>query len=119
MLAKYLDLAEEANASEDVSVVIDVSNYDYVLVQPIGDAASFQTTIDGGAVQGVSDGGAATATNFVDAYGIRNSTATSTSLNTAVGDGNIIKFNVVGRYLKITSGGLPFTKLLVMLTKIS
>jgi len=119
MLAKYLDLAEEANASEDVSVVIDVSNYDYVLVQPIGDAALFQTTIDGGAVQGVSDGGAATATNFVDAFGLRNGSNTSTSLHNAIGDGGIIKFNVIGRYLKITSGGLPFTKLLVMLTKIS
>jgi len=119
MLAKYLDLTEEANASEDNSVVIDVSNYDYVLVQPIGDAASFQTTIDGGAVQGVSDGSSSTATNFVDACGLRNGTLNSTTLNVSVEDGGIIKFNVIGRYLKITSGGLPFTKLLVMLTKIS
>jgi hypothetical protein len=117
MLAQYLDLAEEANANSN-TVVIDVSNYDYCLVQPIGAAASFQSTIDSGAIQGVSDGSAVSAANFVDAYGLRTNGATSTSLNTAVADGGIIKFNVVGRYIKITCDD-DVSKLLVMLTKIS
>jgi hypothetical protein len=116
MLSRYLDLTEEANAAEDTFVVIDVSNYDYFLVQPIGDGATVEVTLDGGAVQGESDGGTATATNFITASGIQIS---SGSLTGGIADGDIVRYDVIGRYVKISSGGLLFSKLLVMLAKIS
>ena len=116
MLSRYLDLAEEANAAEDISVVIDVSNYDYFLVQPIGDGAIIEVTLDGGAVQGVSDGGTSTATNFIAPVGTN---ITTNNIEQNVLDGDIIRFDVIGRYVKISSGGLPFTNLFVMLAKIS
>jgi hypothetical protein len=115
MLSQYLEFLR-SDFNNDEQIVIDVSNYDYCLFQPIGANASFETTIDSGAIQGVSDGSAVSATNFVDAYGLINDQSTSTTLTNTVGDTKIIKFNVVGRYIRIT-GGLD--KLLVMLTKIS
>jgi hypothetical protein len=114
MLAQYLDLAPKFN-SQAGTVVIDVSNYDYILVQPIGSTISFQSTIDSGAVQGVTDGNAKLATNFTAVQG---TLVLGGTTGTSVTSTNTIRFNVVGRYLKMT-GTAPITKLLVMLAKIS
>jgi hypothetical protein len=117
MLAQYLEFLP-SDFNESLQAVIDVSNYDYCLVQPIGASASFETTLDSGAIQGVSDGSAISATNFTPAFGLVNNETTSTTLTNSVVTEQIIKFNVVGRYIRITCGGSP-TKVLVMLTKIS
>jgi hypothetical protein len=116
MLAQYLELSEEANLNNPSSVIIDVSNYDYCLVQPIGADAEFQGTIDSGAITGVSDGSASSAINFNTVGGTRLETG---AFVTSIGAGNIIRLNVVGRYLKIISTSGSFTKLFVMLAKIS
>lgn len=116
MLAQYLDLAPQMN-NNNGQVVIDVSNYDYVLVQPIGQSVVFECTIDSGAVPGETDGNASTAINFVGCYGVSGNT---TTLRDNVADGAIIRFGLVGRYIKIAIDGTgDIQKLLVMLAKIS
>ena len=117
MLAQYLELLP-SDFNKNFQAVIDVSNYDYCLVQPIGSDASFETTIDSGAIQGVSDGSAISATNFTTAVGLVSNETTSTTLTNSVGPLQIIKFNVVGRYIRITCND-ALKKVLVMLTKIS
>jgi len=116
MLAQYLDLTDQFNSNPDYEVVIDVSNYDYCLIQPIGEDVNLFSTIDSGAVQGVTDGNATTATNFVSVAALE--LANGTSYGASVTDGTISRLAVVGRYVKIKKGS-PITKLLVMLTKIS
>ena len=116
MLAQYLDVAPQINASGTFSYVIDVSNYDYCLIQPIGVSVTISSTIDGGAVQGVTDGNSNLATNFVATKALNvndNATLTSTLSST-----NTYRLGVVGRYVKITSGA-TINKCLVMLAKIS
>jgi len=124
MLAQYLDLAEELNAgynpiTGEYEVVIDVSNYDYCLIQPIGDEILHYSTIDSGAVQSVTDGSAITAINFTPVASLK--LVDGVTYNTGVKSGEINRLGVVGRYIKIKKGTSPFplTKLLVMLTKIS
>ena len=138
MLVEYLDLTNQFNESGQTTlnpcVVIDISNYDYVLVQidnPSVTPIAFSASLDSREILGVSDGNAATASNgyaaslslanFAQVAGTDLSTDTLiTELN---GDGTI-KFNVVGKYLAIfnVSGqslNSYVNKLLVMLAKIS
>lgn len=117
MLSRYLDLTEEINLSLESpkKVVIDVSNYDYFLVQPIGNEVAVYSTLDGGAIQGESDGGTSTAINFISIPGAKISTG---QVRTGIENGEIYRYNVVGRYIKITSSN-TLTKLLIMLSKIS
>ena len=117
MLAQYLDLTEEFNSNPvGNEVIIDVSNYDYCLIQPIGISVNLFSTIDSGAVQSVTDGNATTAINFTAVSALRLSNGTS--YETEARDGDIARLAVVGRYVKITKSA-PIDKLLVMLTKIS
>jgi hypothetical protein len=115
MLAQYLDVAVEYNQQEG-SCTLDVSNYDYCLVQPIGQGVSTFSTIDSGAVQGFTDGNALTATNFIPVSGTL--IANGTNGGTSIIDGQIMRYDLVGRYIQL-SGSFPIDKLLVMLAKIS
>jgi hypothetical protein len=136
MLVEYLDLTNQFNESGQTTlnpcVVIDISNYDYVLVQidnPSVTPIAFSASLDSREILGVSDGNAATAsngyvvslTNFAQVAGT--DLATDTLITELNGDGTI-KFNVVGKYLAISnSSGQSLNsyldKLLVMLAKIS
>jgi hypothetical protein len=115
MLAQYLDLTQQF-IDQDGFVTIDVSNYDYCLIQSIGADVTLESTIDSGAIQGVSDGSAVSATNFTQVVGIKLNNGT-TFTNT-VENGNIVRLEVIGRYVKISGISIP-SKLLVMLAKIS
>jgi hypothetical protein len=115
MLAQYLDLADQFNAQEG-SVIIDVSNYDYCLIQPIGTDVTLQSSIDSGDIQGVSDGSAVSATNFASVSALKMSDGVS--YTTAAVNNEICRLSVVGRYVKLSKGA-PIEKLLVMLAKIS
>ena len=117
MLAQYLDLTDEFNAN-DGEVKFEASNYDYAVVQIVGQSSgiSFLSTINSGAIQGVTDGSILTSGNYYNAYATQLSDGTLVS-NSSGGDG-LYRFNVMGRYIKLRSGG-TVTKLLVMLTKIS
>jgi hypothetical protein len=129
MLAQYLNLTDQFNSlpQEAAGITLDVSNYDYVLVQVENPATaiSFWATLDDFEITGVSDGNAATAgtfftsANFVVVLGTTNQGVQANDLSA---DG-IIKFDVVGRYIFIGTlaiGPAPYLdKLLVMLAKIS
>jgi hypothetical protein len=136
MLVEYLDLTNQFNESGQATlnpcVVIDISNYDYCLVQienPSVTPIAFSASLDSRAILGVSDGNATTVgngylpslTNFAQIAGV--DLATDNLINELNGDGTI-KFNVIGKYLAITNGSGQslssyLDKLLVMLAKIS
>jgi len=126
MLAQYLDLTEEFANSFDgttntYSVKFDVSNYDYAVVQFVDflSEVTFKSTIDSGAVQGVTDGNALTSTNYTTVYATYLLDNTKVTVSPSNGT---YRFDVVGRYIKLTNtSGINLTtgKLLVMLTKIS
>ena len=124
MLAQYLDLTEEFANSFDGSVYkvqFEVSNYDYALVQFVDflSEVTFKSTIDSGAVQGVTDGNALTSTNYSQVYATYLLDNTKVTVSPSNGT---YRFDVVGRYIQLinTDGINPTTgKLLVMLTKIS
>jgi hypothetical protein len=121
MLAQYLDLTDEFYVNGIVS--FEASNYDYAVVQIItsttGDAINFNSTLDSGATQGISDGNIADSGNYISI--VAENLANGNLVSTDGGVGGLFKFGVVGRYIQLLSQGDPTTvsKLLVMLTKIS
>ena len=133
MLAQHLDLTDDFNTASTYIdplgttitkpagiTYVELSNYDYCLVQvvsPLEPVALF-TTLDSGAIQGVTDGNVKMSTNYQSVYGVDVTDATNTLVNQAV-DKAIIRFPVVGRYLKIGNTGNSAEKVLVTLTKIS
>lgn len=115
-ISRFQDFTNEFNAGS--GIVIDVSGSDYVVVQfvtPSG-ALTFNSTLDGGAVQGVSDGSAATATNFVAVQGINLTTGTGAS---TIAASAIFRFPVIGKYLQITGSAVTAVKVLVQFFRIS
>lgn len=83
------------------SSTLDIGGWDFVVVQlvaPVG-TTSFFTSNDSGAVQGVSDGNATSADNFIAVSGTNLATAAGATTLAAAG---LIKFTGVGRYLRIT-----------------
>lgn len=119
MLAQYLDLTEEYNNSAN-GVKIELSNYDYCIVQiynNVGDGIQFKSTLDSGAVQGVTDGNILTSANYQTIAGLD---LFSNLLVDTVTSG-IFRIDVVGRYLNLycDGGDTDVQKLLVMLAKIS
>ena len=122
MLAQYLDVSSNFVAGGTGTAVVELSNYDYCVVQFVtlsGAAASFKTTLDSGAVQGTTDGNATLANNYLDVYGVDITSSTNALVKSLASGSGIIRFPVVGRYLKIGGTGCLATKVLVMLAKIS
>lgn len=115
MLAQYLEILQSDRDANN-NVTIDVSNYDYCLVQPIGNSVTLSSTINGGAIQGVSDGSAISAGNFANAAGTL--ITNGTTITNTVPDGEIVRLGVVGRYVRINMGN-SVSKIFVMLAKIS
>lgn len=117
MLAQYLDLTNEFNNNGGF-VEFETSNYDYCVVQVVGASQGLDiySTIDSGAVQGVTDGSIITssyytAINFTDL-----ATLTDTG---QVGPNGICRIKLSGRYLRVEDpNGASLTKLLIMLSKI-
>lgn len=120
MLAQYLDLTEAFNDTTASSVIFETSNYDYAVVQLINPSAEvfFSTTLDSGAITGVTDGNYVSSINYSTCY------ATNLADNTIItssATSSLSRFNVVGRYIKLAKSDKAdtATKVLVMLTKIS
>jgi hypothetical protein len=126
MLAQYLDLTDQFRLlNTGDSITIDVSNYDYTIIQSVNalNPILITATLDGNAITGVSDGNATSAgthviypNSFVAVQGKLNNGSIGNLSGTAT-----IKFGVVGKYINIESGGQApqVDKLLVMLSKIS
>lgn len=122
MLAQYLDVSENFVTGATGIATIELSNYDYCVVQFVtlsGAAASFKTTLDSGAIQSVTDGNALTSDNYLDVYGTDLTSSTNALVKSLASGSGIFRFPVVGRYLRIGGTGCLATKVLVMLTKIS
>jgi len=134
MLAQHLDLTVDFSTASTYTfdgttytkpagtTFVELSNYDFCLVQFVGlsgAAAAFQTTLDSGAIQGKTDGNVKMSTNYLDVYGVDVSSATNALVKSVASGAAIVRFPVVGRYLKIGGTGCVATKVLVTLTKIS
>lgn len=118
MVAQYLDLTNEFNDNLAGVAYVETSNYDYCVIQTVeaSQGLDVYSTIDGGAIQGVTDGNILTsesyqAISFTDL-------ATLTDVGQLPPNG-ICRIKISGRYLKIqdTSSG-SIGKLLIMLSKI-
>lgn len=115
MLAQYLELLP-SDRDENNNICIEVSNYDYCLVQPIGGEIDLTSTIDSGAIQSVSDGSAISAQNFVPSAALLINDGTT--MTTTISTGEIGRLAVVGRFVRIKMGN-AVEKTFVMLSKIS
>lgn len=125
MLAQYLDLTDQYNNNfdgEEHFADFEVSNYDYAVVQLLGTDGSlfFYSTIDGGAITGVTDGNIYSSDNYLKIYSTNIATGLTIDGSTGVSLG-IYRLDVVGRYVRIKGANPldPGGKLLVMLAKIS
>lgn len=113
---QIIDCTNDINV--DGRVVLDTGGYDYAVVQLVSptSTATFAHTNDSGDVQGVSDGSAASAANFVTVQGTDQSSGTGV---TTLATSGIVKFTGIGRYLRIMGPGLTVTKAEVRLFKIN
>ena len=113
MVATYIQPVFVSNA-----FVIDVSNWDYVVAQFVSPSGtiSITATNDSGDVEGITDGGPATATNFTAIQATKLADGTAV---TAVAAAGLYKMNVVGRYIKFSGASASATKIIIMLAKIS
>jgi hypothetical protein len=115
MLASYKDVTAEFNANN--AAIVDASNWDYVVVQFISPSGTiaFTATNDSGDVEGVTDGNASLAVNFVTVVATKLSDGTLT----ATGAAGLFRFAVVGRYIKFGGASAAATKVIVQFAKIS
>jgi hypothetical protein len=96
---------------------MDIGGWDYAVVHLITPSGQvdFLTSNDSGDITGVSDGSYVSAANFVACQGIVLATgAGATSLNAT----GLIRFEKVGRYLRLQSTAATVAKALVRLYKI-
>ena len=119
MLAQYLDITDELLTGQ---AIVELSNYDYCVLQIAGNTGAtylFEATLDGGAIQSVSDGNYSSSV-YYSSVGATNLSTNAFETTNSAADG-LWRFGVVGRYLKIVfDGGSPSTlKAIVMLAKIS
>jgi hypothetical protein len=110
-----LDVTADFNA--DSKVQLDTGGFDYAivhLVSPSG-TVNFLHTNDSGDVEGVSDGSAVSATNFVAVQGTNLASGTAVSSLAASG---LVRFGYIGRFLQLSGESVTVTKALVRLYKI-
>jgi hypothetical protein len=113
---QVVDVTADINA--DGRAIIDIGGFDFAEVQLVSPntTATFAGSNDSGDVQGVSDGSAASATNFTTIQGTDLSSGSAVSTLATSG---IVKFSNAARYLRIMGPGLTTTKALVRLYKIN
>lgn len=95
---------------------MDIGGWDFAVVQLVSPSGTinFLNSNDSGDITSVSDGSAVSATNFIPVTGTNLSSNTGvTSLNTS----GLVKFNGVGRYLRLSGAGITASKILVRLYK--
>lgn len=113
---RTIDITSDINA--DGRATLDVGGWDYAEVQLVNPTATatFQTSADSGAITGVSDGSAVSATNFIDVQGTNVNSGSAVSTLAASG---IVKFNNLAQFLRVTGPGLTVTKAFVRCYKIN
>lgn len=112
-----VDITADLN-NNDIAT-LDVGGWDYAevqLVSPTG-TFSFFTSSDAGAITGVSDGNATSATNFTAVSGTKLSDGSAVTTLAASG---IVKFSNLAQFIRVTGGGAAqVTKAFVRLYKIN
>lgn len=98
---------------------MDVGGWDYAVVQLVSPTGTFtfNTTIDAGGVEGVSDGSAISAANWIACQGTNlNSGAAVTTLATS----GLVRFQGIGQFLQISgAAAAQVTKAFIRLYKIN
>lgn len=114
---QVLDITNDLN-NNDIAQ-LDIGGWDYAIVQlvtPTG-TFTFSSTCDAGAVQGVSDGNAASATNWIVTQGTNLNSGSGVTTLAASG---MVKFTGVGQFLQIAgAAAAQVTKAFVRLYKIN
>lgn len=115
-IQQVIDITADINA--DGRSILDVGGFDYAVVELVtpNTTASFASTSDSGDITGISDGSAASATNFVTTQGTDLSSGSAVSSLATTGQ---VKFTGGARYLRIMGGGLTVTKGIVRLFKVN
>lgn len=111
-----LDITGDLNNNSIVQ--LDIGGWDYAVVQlvsPTG-TVTFSSTIDSGAIEGVSDGSAVSATNWIVTQGVNINSGTAVSTLATSG---AVRFQGIGQFLQIAGNGISVTKAFVRLYKIS
>lgn len=115
MVDIVLDLSQSFVSGASSSYTIDMGGWDYAIVQlvnPSG-AVNFTSSNDGGDISSYEN--AVSALNFTAVQGTNLATGTAvTSLNAS----GLVKFNVVGKFLKLAGSSVTADKVLVRLAKI-
>ena len=112
---RILDVTADINA--DGRAVVECGGWDFAMVQLVSPTATatFETTIDAGAITGVSDGSAASATNYIAVQGTNVNSGSGVTTLAASG---IVKLTNLGQFLRVIGPGLTVTKAFVRLYKI-
>ena len=113
---QILDVTTDVNNND--LCTIDIGGWDFAVVQLVSPTGtfSFLTSNDSGAIMGVSDGNALSATNFTAVTGTKLSDASAVTTLAASG---MVKFSGIGQYLRISgAAAAQVTKALVRLCKI-
>ncbi len=113
-LSTTLDLTDAFNAASKVN--IDLSGWDNFSVQiqtPSG-AINFNGTDNPGAVQGVSDGSAATAINWQPIALTNTATNTTSAATSANG---IFKGAALSRFLQLVGSSITVSSMIIYLSK--
>lgn len=110
-----LDVTDDFNADSDVK--LDTGGFDYAIVQLVSPSGtvSFKHSNDAGAIQGVSDGSAVSATNFVTLQGTN---LASGSGVTSLAASGLVRFSYCGQFLQLSGESVTADKVLVRLYKI-
>ena len=105
------------NINNQRFVNLDIGEWDRVtigVVAPITGTAYIYGSIDGGELQGVTQGNAALATNFTPVQAVNLATGSAVTSITAAGN---YQLDVNTKYIRVGGGGLSVYKLLTFQTK--
>ena len=112
---QILDVTSEFLANSS-TVTKDIGGWDYAVVHFVSPSGTinFLSSNDAGAVTGVSDGNAVSATNFTAIQGVILGTGSAANSTNASG---MVRFSGVGQFLRLQGSGVTATKIIIRLYK--
>lgn len=116
MISKVLDVTSDFNAAS--SYIQDLSGWDYAVVQVVSPsgAVSFTSTNDDGSVTGDLNPVPVQPANFLTVFGLN--LVTNTAVTSASASA-LVRFNVIGRFLRLAGTSVTATKVLISLNKVT
>lgn len=115
MVNKVEDVTTKFNANGFIN--LDIGEWDYCIVEVITPTGviAFNASLDGGSVQGVTNGNATSAINF---FSVQATNLTTGAAATTTAASGIFKLPVIGKYLQLSGPTFTATKILVYTAKI-